>query len=1031
MEGAINSDDDDSPYASVDDNASTTNVSSPGSRTSPLAADEENRPAAIFSSSEGRAAFARAVASLEDENKSDVAAASGSEDRASPAVAAASLEDENTNISGVGDRASPAPAVEDEKTDASSAAVPSREDGAYPALAVKSLEDENTPPAAVSPTEDRASPAPLKSLEDDHNTAAAAAAEDKASPVEDQKRSSDVVSTAEDTAPSTHSNESDPTAKGKASPAVALMSSEDENKSATAVSVSTAEQSSNSQSEAPKSADVSPSAEKDAPPQNLGAPIDSILMVPEDGDPPGGGGANHYSYATYGESKSSSALEVKTSRNDVSNGHTLGDDKAEGKIVARPTTDDDCVPSVSSPYHRRCVSVDIIAKVPANYSSSTPSPKTTDSAKGTDNPGGLTRTQIDTAAPFESVKAAVSKFGGIVDWKAHRVHTVERRKFIEQELDKAQEEMPSYKQQCQAANEAKIQVLKKLESTKRLIEELKLNLERAQTEEQQAKQDSELAKLRVEEMEQGIADEASFAAKAQLEVAKARHAAAVSELKSVKDELEQLRRDYDLLIAEKEAAERKAEEALFASKQVEKSVESLTIELITLKQSLDSAHSAHLEAEEHRIGAVMAKEQDSLNWEVELKQAEEELEKLNRQMITTKELKSKLAEAKRLLQDLKAELAAYMESKSEETGNGDPLKEPVTKTRADIETAINAAKKELSDVKLKIEKATKEVNILKVASASLKSQLENESVELQAIQEREGTASAAAASLEAELNRVKSEIGIMQTKEQEEREKLVELPMQLQKAAQEAEQAKELARTAGEELKRARDEAEEAKAEVSTREGKLRAVQKEIEAAKAAERLALAAISALQESESAQRNVEEDSANGITLSLEEYYELSKRAHEAEEQANARVAAAMSQIEAAKESELKSLSKLEEVSRDMSRRKDALEVALQKAEQATERKLGVEQELRKWRADHEYKRKNAESLGPPPINTGRSSKDGKESKNHDHHQKSPKGTTTKGGDSTADGKAKKKKKSFFPRIFMFLGRKKSSHSSKGE
>ncbi|XP_047961988.1 protein WEAK CHLOROPLAST MOVEMENT UNDER BLUE LIGHT 1-like [Salvia hispanica] len=799
------------------------------------------------------------------------------------------------------------------------------------------------------------------------------------------------------------------------------MSSEDENKSDSAVPK--AEESNKeketyfTQSEA-KSDAVPPSpvvsSEKEAPSQNS-----SVLMVPEDGDPPGN--ASLYSFPTYGESKSSSSLELKTSRNDVANGHAVKDDKAEGKIVARPSTDDDYVGAVPSPQHRRCVSVDIIAKIPANYSSSTPSPKT-GLGRGAD---GLTRTQIDTAQPFESVKAAVSKFGGIVDWKAHRVHTVERRKYIEQELNKAQEEMPSYKQQCQAANEAKIQVLKQLESTKRLIEELKLNLERAQTEEQQAKQDSELAKLRVEEMEQGIADEASFAAKAQLEVAKARHAAAVAELKSVKDELEQLRRDYDLLIAEKEAAEKKAEEAHFASKQVEKSVESLTIELITLKQSLDSAHSAHLEAEEHRIGAVMAKEQDSLNWEVELKQAEEELEKLNQQMITTKELKSKLAEAMTQLQDLKAELAAYMESKSDETGSEDPLKEPATKTRADFETAINAAKNELSDVKLKLERATKEENILKVASASLKSQLENENAELQAIQEREGTASAAATSLHAELNRIKSEINAIRMKEEEEREKLVELPLQMQKAAEEVEQAKELARTAGEELKKAKDEADEAKAGVSTREGKLRAVQKEIEAAKAAERLALAAISALQESESAQRNVDEDSVNGITLSLEEYYELSKRAHEAEEQANTRVAAAMSQIEAAKESEQKSLNKLEEVSQDMSKRKDALEIALQKAEAATERKLGAEEELRKWRADHELKRKNAES---GTSATGKSSKDGKDSKN----QKSPKSGTSKGTD-TQDGKSgKKKKKSFFPRIFMFLGRKKSSHSSsKGE
>ncbi|GFP92982.1 protein weak chloroplast movement under blue light 1 [Phtheirospermum japonicum] len=687
---------------------------------------------------------------------------------------------------------------------------------------------------------------------------------------------------------------------------------------------------------------------------------------------------------------------------------TRQEENSEPKIVARPTPEDEFVPYAPSSHHRRAVSVDqLVAKVPPSYTSSPT--MTRSKLSGNVDPS---RGHIDTAAPIESVKAAVSKFGGIVDWKAHRVQTVERRKFIEQELEKAQEEMPTYKQQCEAAEEAKAQVLKELDSTKRLIEELKLNLERAQKEEQQAKQDSELAKLRVEEMEQGIADESSFAAKAQLEVARARHAAAVSELITVKDELEQLRKDYTLLVTEKEAAEKKAAEAVSTSREVEKSVENLTIELITLKQSLESAHSEHLEAEEHRIHAVMAKEQDTLNWEEELKQAEEEIQKLNQQMLSTKDLKLKLNEATSLLHDLKAELAAYMEAK---------LDEP----------AITAAKKELAEVKLEIEKTTEQVNVSKTESASLESELEKEKRELVGIRQREGMASIAVASLEAELSTTESEIALVRMKEKEESEKMAELPKKLEEAARQADEAKALSQKAREDLEKAKDEAEQAKAGKMAKESKLRAAQKEIETARASEKLALAAINALEESESAQKINDQDSpTSGITLSLEEYYELSKRAHEVEEQANARVAAAISQIEVAKESELKSLNKLEEVSREMSNRKDELEAAQQKAEQAMEGKLAVEQELRKWRADNEQRRKEAvDQSVPAPVVT--SHDNGKKmfvsvpETSSTLHQRSNKETET-----NQESKAtKKKKKSFFPRIFMFLARKKAQASKK--
>ncbi|KAL4566233.1 hypothetical protein LXL04_030345 [Taraxacum kok-saghyz] len=609
---------------------------------------------------------------------------------------------------------------------------------------------------------------------------------------------------------------------------------------------------------------------------------------------------------------------------------------------------------------------------------------------------------IDTTAPFESVKAAVSMFGGM-DWKAHKIQAAERRKYIIQELIKARDEIPLFKKKSEKAEEMKLFVLKELDETKRLIEELKLNLEKTQTEERQAKQDAELAKLRVEEMEQGINEAASVAAKIQMEVAHARHQAAVSELETVKNDLENLKKDYELLLSERDLAVKNAKEAVSDLKEIEKEVEGLTIKLVTTKEALESAHAAHLEAEESRIGVGMARDEDALNWEKELKQSEDELEKVKQQIGSIEDVKSKLDTATVLLHDLKAELAAYMgqnETNESPTNNNS--------THKDMQAAIDKEKTNLEEVNKSIELATNEVKLLKQAANSLNSELEKEKATLISIRQREAMAAVTAASLESDLQRTISEMALIRQKEKEAREKALELPKKLQKAAEEADHAKSLARAAHEELQKAKQIADQAKAGANTMRSKLLAAQKEIEAARASEKLALGAITALQETESTQTNKNEEES-GVSISLEDYYELTRKAQEAENQANLRVSEAKSQIDVAKESEVKTVDKLEQVNSDLVLKREELSIATQKAENAKEGKLAVEQELRTWRSESEQRRK------------------AKEAKSSELQLYKPDLKTENVSGSSREGKPRKKKKRFIPRFFMFFSRKKRDSS----
>ncbi|CAL9045904.1 unnamed protein product [Musa banksii] len=586
----------------------------------------------------------------------------------------------------------------------------------------------------------------------------------------------------------------------------------------------------------------------------------------------------------------------------------------------------------------------------------------------------INQAYIDTAAPFESVKDAISKFGGTVDWEAQTAVTIERHKHVHLELEKAQEEIMKCKEQYEAVESIKEDVTKELSSMKRLVEELKQSLEKAQPREAQVKQDSELIDVRLKEIEQRIANFASVAANTDgVEIDKERIAdftAVVAELRLVKQELESMESERVVLVDERNTASRKAKDFDVATKEIEKTIEDLNLELVATKESIELAHSAHLEAEEQRASAALAVEQDKLIWQKELKHAEDEVEQLKEQLLSTDDVKSMLNRASSLLSRLKDELALYMKAKPNREAKSTQEHKLVDHTGDVTESnplALNP--KELDEARSRIEKANNEINCLRVASSSLKSELEMERASVSTLRQRNVLASVLVSSLEDELNRTKTELG-----------------KALERAAEEADRAKE--------------REEQAKDEACTMENVANSTLK-------------------------------DSSNLVTLSIEEYFKLREKAKEAEEIANSRVISAIAQVNAAKDLELRSLQELEEVKDMIQERKTALRTAEEKAKRATEGKLGMEQELRTWRAKQEEQRKARGAATRLPelsnLDTAVEARScvGKADAGIDESplMANPKLQMTRSNTTNSIGASKRGKRSLFRRIAMlFTGKK---------
>lgn len=491
-------------------------------------------------------------------------------------------------------------------------------------------------------------------------------------------------------------------------------------------------------------------------------------------------------------------------------------------------------------------------------------------------------------------------------------------------------ELDDSRARLRVTESTKSQALRELEKANRTLKELTRKLEIVSESKQTAIEATDSAKRHAAQLEEQKTSREQLgidAQKSDVDSERELYKASASELIAAKQELTNLRQDFDVALEVKLAASQQLLDAQHTTQLNQDRVTQLSREISDLREAHTHVKLASLQTQQEQE----KHDAQTLPRLQSLKNAKETVDN----------------NINSLKQQCGPELDENLEEKLEETTEAiKVLQEQLNNVRESDMSAWSQATSELDVAKKKMQEILEETIPLQSCVDALKLELDSIKQEIFQLKHKASDAEAAAESLQTNLQISKTELDAALAGKIDPKE-TSDMQIKIQERLSEVENANRDTEDIQQTVAVLKEETEAACIAGKNAEESLQIVLKELEEAKAAERRAGDVIHSSTKSDAAQDSNSEVSGK-IKLSQEDFESLNKKVEKSSTGADMKVATLMAQIEIIQRRESEAVKQLETSKKEEDEIEAAIQEALKQAEMAEAAKQMVESELRKWR-----------------------------------------------------------------------------------